>query len=188
MRSLDELLTTPELSSYRESLLEQLFCAELVQACWAASHPPVELSHAFVDLQGYDLVATCGAVTRHIQLKAVAGKAVHWDLHRALAAKPSGCCVLLLPSVAEGGRRIDLAYRSFGGEPGQPLEFPAGLRPPPHRRPNAAGQPAAEDPDNAERRGRINHLRVPQRYFSHRMDVFNLVTKLFGDAPGKHGR
>src|SRR4051794_37851447 len=97
--TLASLLSSFELSSYRESLLEQLFVADLVQGCWAAGLPPVELSHALVDFRGYDLVATCGSMTRHIQLKAVAGKAARWDLHRSLAEKPSGCCVLLRPKV-----------------------------------------------------------------------------------------
>lgn len=181
-RSLELLLKTPELSSYRESLLEQLFCADLVQACWTAGHPPVELSHAFVDFRGYDLVATCGAVTRHIQLKAVAGKAVHWDLHRDLALKPSACCVLLYPTVAKDASRIDLLYRFYGGKPGQPLAFSADLRPPPHRRPDAAGQPDAEGQADGARRGRLNHLRVPRAHFSPTVGVGELVTTLFGSA------
>ena len=184
-RSLEQLLTTPELSSYRESLLEQLFCAELVQACWAAGHLPVELSHAFVDFQGYDLVATCGAITRHIQLKAVAGKAARWDLHRALALKPSACCVLMYPTAADHARRIELGYRFFGGGPGQPLVFSADLKPPPHSRPDAAGQPVAEGSadDEPARRERVNHLRVPRARFSQPMDIAGLVTVLFGPPP-----
>lgn len=183
--SLAQLLTMPELSSYRESLLEQLFCAELVQGCWLAGHPPVELSHAFVDFRGYDLVATCGQHTRHIQLKAVAGRAVHWDLHRSLAQKPSACCVVLYPTVADGGHRIDLAYRIFGGGPGEPLVFSADLKPPPHRRPDAAGQLTPPEADEGTRRGRLNHLRVPRRWFSEAMDITALVDKLFGPPPAE---
>jgi hypothetical protein len=54
-------------STYRESLLEAIFVADLVQACAMASRPWVELARGFVDFQGYDLVATCGDITRHIQ-------------------------------------------------------------------------------------------------------------------------
>lgn len=179
-RSLMRLLTDPELSTYRESLLEQLFCADLIQGCWAAGQPPVELSHAFVDFQGYDIVATCGSVTRHIQLKAVAGKASRWDLHRNLANKPSACCVLLLPRVSSDRRRIDLEYRFFGEGPGRPITWDEKLKAPPHRRPDAAGQPDQED---GARRGRLNHLRVPIRLFSVPMRVSELVESLFGTAP-----
>src|SRR4051794_33676591 len=167
--SLNDLLMTPELASYRESLLEQLFCAELLQACWRAGHPPIELSHAFVDFQGYDLIATCGVVTRHIQLKAVAGKAVHWDLHRALELKASACCVLMYPTAPDGAAGISLGYRFFGGAPGEPLTFSADLKPPPHRRPDALGQPDADG--EGERRGRVNHLRVPRARFSEQTDI-----------------
>jgi hypothetical protein len=173
---LQQLLTTPELSSYRESLLEQLFCAELLQASWTAGHPPIELSHAFVDFQGYDLIATCGPITRHIQLKAVAGKAVHWDLHRALASKPSACCVLMYPSATEGASHISLAYRYFGATPDAPLVFDESLKPPPHPRPKAEGQPEIEGP----RRARLNHLRVPRARFSSLTDIDGLVALLFG--------
>ena len=179
-RALGRLLTDPELSSYRESLLEQLFCADLIQGCWAAGQPPVELSHAFVDFQGYDIIATCGLVTRHIQLKAVAGKAARWDLHRNLASKPSACCVLLLPRVTVDGQRIDLTYRSFGAGPGQPIVWGDDLRPPPHPRPDAAGQGNLLD---GARRSRLNHLRVPARKFTESMGIAELVPLLFGGAP-----
>lgn len=99
---LARLARSAELSSYRENLLEQILSVELIQACWLRDLPPLELAHALVDFSGYDLVASCGPVTRHIQLKATAGKIV---LHRALATKPSGCCVLLLPKVRAGDRR-----------------------------------------------------------------------------------
>ena len=66
---LQQLTKSAELSSYRENLLEQLLSVELLQACWLRGLPPLELARGFVDFSGYDLVASCGDVTRHIQLK-----------------------------------------------------------------------------------------------------------------------
>lgn len=81
---LGRLARSAELSSYRENLLEQILSVELIQACWLRDMPPLELAPDLVDFSGYDLVASCGAVTRHIQLNATAGKVV---LHRALRSE-----------------------------------------------------------------------------------------------------
>jgi hypothetical protein len=54
------LVGDPEVSSYRESLLEAIFVAELVQVCAIAKRPWVELVRGFVDFRGYDLIATAG--------------------------------------------------------------------------------------------------------------------------------
>src|SRR5438874_13241347 len=67
-RSLEDLVRSYELSSYRESLFAQLFVAELLQGCWIAGLKPVEIDRPAVDFQGYDLVATCAGVVRHTLL------------------------------------------------------------------------------------------------------------------------
>ena len=110
------LVRSFEQSSYRERLLEQIFCAELMQAAWTAGYGPIELSRGFVDASGYDLIVECGAVMRHVQLKATRGRVtLHVDLER----KPSACCILLVPSVVDD--RISMRYRLFGSAAGLPL-------------------------------------------------------------------
>jgi hypothetical protein len=174
---LQQLVKTAELSSYRENLLEQLLSVELIQACWLRDLPPLELAHAFVDFSGYDLVASCGGVTRHIQLKATAGKII---LHRALALKPSGCCVLLKPmatSQDETPPRITMTYRFLGGLPNEPLVIDAAWRP-------ARGTRYARTSEGEfARPERTNHVEVPRSAFGRALDVDGLVTALFGDAP-----
>jgi len=118
MADLNELLKDYKSSSYRENILEQIFCAELLQAAWCVGLPLVEIDRPFVDFRGYDLVASCGPITRHIQLKAT-NNAV--SVHEALASKPSGCVINLQPSVQGDPPRITFAYRFFGEKPGQPL-------------------------------------------------------------------
>lgn len=95
--SLDDLVRSFEYSSYRENLFEQIFCSELLQGCWRAGLGPIEIDRPFVDFQGYDLVATCGAIVRHIQLKGSRGGQL--AIHRRLAAKPSACVVNLASRV-----------------------------------------------------------------------------------------
>lgn len=92
-RSLWDLVRSFELSSYRENLFEQIFCSEFLQGCWLAGLPPIEIDRPFVDFQGYDLVATCAGITRHIQLKASRGGQI--AVHRNLGLKPSACVVNL---------------------------------------------------------------------------------------------
>lgn len=96
LERLAALARSHEESTYRESLLESIFVAELVQSCAMTGRPWVEIARGFVDFQGYDLVATCGRITRHIQLKSSKPGV---DLHRALADKPSGCCIITAPYV-----------------------------------------------------------------------------------------
>ena len=175
---LARLARSAELSSYRENLLEQILSVELIQACWLRALPPLELAHALVDFSGYDLVASCGSVTRHIQLKATAGKIV---LHRALATKPSGCCVLLLPKVraGDGGPpRIVLSYRFLGQLPNHPLVVDDSWRP---ARGTRYARTAAGDFQRPER---ANHVEVPKSAFGPIVDINGLAAALFGNETG----
>ncbi len=172
---LDRLARSAELSSYRENLLEQLLSVELIQACWLRELPPLELAHALVDFSGYDLVASCGPVTRHVQLKATAGKII---LHRALATKPSGCCVLMLPKVRadKPAPRIDLTFRFLGGKPNEPLVIHPSWR-------SARGTRYARTAEgDFARPERANHVEVPKTAFGAVVDINGLVDALFGSG------
>lgn len=170
LRRLQALAKSHEESTYRESLLEAIFVSELVQSCAMAGRPWVEIARAFVDFQGYDLVATCGSVTRHIQLKSSKPGV---DLHRALTEKPSACCVITVPYVDPGSRRISLDYLWFGGAPGSPFVFPPDARP-------------AKTARNVQRDGewmkveRKNHLRVGARHFEFLPSIDDVAGRLFG--------
>jgi len=176
-RPLDDLVSSFELSSYRENLFEQIFCSELLQGCWVAGLPPVEIDRPFVDFQGYDLVATCGRVTRHVQLKASRGGQL--SVHRNLALKPSACVVNLEASVPSGTERITFTYRFFGGLPGQRLNLEglASARKAFHTRQETGGFGKSERP---------NHVRVPHGRFSKPMGIVALARELFG-LPGEDG-
>ena len=117
-RSLAELHSSWELSSYRESVLEQLWCAEILQAAWIGGYPVIEISRPFVDFQGYDLEVSAGSITRHVQLKPTKGQI---SVHRALAEKPSACLINLRPAVV--GDRTAFTYDFFGSPPGEPLDL-----------------------------------------------------------------
>jgi len=170
-RSLDELVRSFELSSYRENLFEQIFCSELLQGCWVAGLPPVEIDRPFVDFQGYDLVATCGSVTRHIQLKASRGGQL--AVHRNLMLKPSACIVNLEASVTPGTNRITFAYRFYGSRPGERLDLD-GM--PPARKAFNTRQGTGE----FAKAQRPNHVRVLHSRFSKPMDIVGLAHELFG--------
>jgi hypothetical protein len=170
------LARSHEESAYRESLLESVFVTELVQSCAMESRPWVEIARAFVDFKGYDLVATCGRITRHIQLKSSKPPV---DLHRALAEKPSGCCVVTVPYVDPDARRIAFDYLWFGGAAGEPLTFPTDARP-------------AKTSTNRKRDGvfvkvdRKNHLRVGAAHFKLVPTIDELASLLFG-SPSSAG-
>ena len=168
MPPLAELVQSFTLSSYRENLFEQIFCTELLQGCWLAGLPPVEIDRPFVDFQGYDLVATCQQFTRHIQLKATRGRIA---VHRALAQKPSVCVVNL--EVERDDPRITFRYRYFGGPPGEAMfieGFPAA-----HKAINT--RDAAGEFRKAERE---QHVVIPAARFSRPMTIEDLAHALFG--------
>jgi hypothetical protein len=137
MPELSELLSDPTLSSYREQVLEQIFCSDLLQAAWRANLPPLEIDRPFVDRAGYDLVISAGSLTRHVQLKGVrvGGRKRTVPVQRALQDKPNPCVVLLMAEEVE--HRIVLSYRLFPA-PGQPFDF-ATFPTARHPRRNAAG-------------------------------------------------
>ncbi len=168
-RSLEDLIRSFELSSYRENLLEQIFCAELLQGWWQAGLPPVELDRPFVDFQGYDLVATCGSITRHMQLKATRGLVT---AHRALASKPSACVINLVPRVEGTPKRILFSYRFYGQTPGTPLDL--------------TGFKAARKTVNVRQAGgefakpeRLNHVVIPNSRFVSLESAVDLSRRLF---------
>ena len=171
-RSLDALARSFELSSYRENLFEQIFCSELLQGCWVAGLPPIEIDRPFVDFQGYDLVATCGTVTRHIQLKASRGGQL--AVHRNLTLKPSACIVNLEPEVVPDPERIVFTYRFYGSAPGEPLSLDglASAKKAFNTR-QASGEFAKAE--------RPNHVRIPHSKFTKSMDIVSLANALFGD-------
>ena len=167
--SLEGLVRSYELSSYRESLFAQLFVAELLQGCWIAGLKPVEIDRPAVDFQGYDLVATCAGVVRHIQLKATKGRV---SVHRALAQKPSACVINLEPSVAGSPPRIRLTYQFFGGSAGEALVLD-GLK-----AARKAFNTRSED-GTFEKAERPNHVIVPPARFQRVDDIEGVARLLF---------
>jgi hypothetical protein len=169
-RDLESFITSYELSSYRENLLEQIFCSELLQGCWTGGFPPVEIDRPFVDFQGYDLLVTCQGITRHIQLKATKGRV---SVHRALGSKASACVINLLPFVAGTPRRVHFSYLFWGAAPGEPLDL--------------RGLKAARKTINVRGRDgifakpeRTHHVEVPPSYFEALSGVEALASRLFG--------
>lgn len=101
-------------SVLREIILEHLFVGRLLQRCWQEDVYDVEVLRSEFDSGGYDLVVTRGAVTRHIQLKAlrVGGKRRHFDIGLRLAARPAGCVIgIVVDNDLEA-----LHYLWFGGQ------------------------------------------------------------------------
>lgn len=167
--ALEDLVRSYELSSYRESLFTQLFVTELLQGCWIAELKHVESDHPTVDFQGYDLVATCTGVVRHIQLKATRGRV---SVHRALEQKPSVCVINLEPSVAGSPPRIRFTYQFFGGPAGEALMLD-GLKPA-----RKAFNTRSED-GTFEKAERPNHVIVPQKKFQEVGDIEGVARLLF---------
>lgn len=170
VRPLQELITGFELSSYRENTFEQLFCSELLQAAWMQGLAPLEIDRPFVDFAGYDLVITCGAVSRHTQLKATVGRI---KIHSALAEKPSGCVVNLRPAVTGDPPRIRFWYDLFAALPGSRLDL-TGL-------PAARKAYNTRQPDGSFAKSeRLQHVVVPRSRFQKKLDVDELLQGLFG--------
>lgn len=168
-RSLTDLHSSYEFSSYRESVLEQLFCTEVAQAAWIAGYPVIEISRPFVDFQGYDLEMSAGLITRHVQLKATRGRIT---VHRALAEKPSACLINLRPTVV--GERTALSYDFFGGGPREQLDLD-GLK---AAKKNTNSR---QDDGSFAKNERPNHVVVPASRFKKGLDIDGLLGALLGE-------
>lgn len=157
-------------SSTREKILEHRFVAELTAELWRRGVFDFAVSHGEVDNSGYDLIVEACGVIRHIQLRAMqsAGKRRDFDLQTRLAAKPSGCAVLMLH------HPVTLAierWRLFAGRPGQALP-PLGERAVRHTKGDVAGH-------KAERPALRN---VPLASFDEVDGIGDLADRLFGRA------
>ncbi|MDQ6948835.1 MAG: hypothetical protein M3256_21895 [Actinomycetota bacterium] len=110
-------------SSSREALIEHVFVAEVLQEAWFAREQLLEVLRSEVDAAGYDVVFECGAIVRHVQLKAseLGGKTSRQTINIRLAEKPSGCVVWVVYKERVQDHRLDLSYLWFGGHPGEPL-------------------------------------------------------------------
>jgi hypothetical protein len=107
-------------SSAREKVLEHLFVGELLRWLWRKRIRDVEVLRSEVDSSGYDVVIDCNGFLRHIQLKSShkKAKAANQKINIKLAAKPSGCVVLVRfdPETMALG-----PFLWLGGHPGDPL-------------------------------------------------------------------
>ena len=106
-----------ERSSFRESMLEHVFIAELQQEAWFRYQTAIEILRPEVDDAGYDLVAEFKGSVRYIQLKGsrLDGKARSQNVNSGLSKKRGGCVVWL--RYKEGERRenrAELQYLFFG--------------------------------------------------------------------------
>lgn len=110
-------------SSSREALIEHVFVAEVLQEAWFAREQRVDVLRSEVDAAGYDVVFECGAIVRHVQLKAsdFEGKTSRQTINVRLADKPSGCVVWVVYRERVPDHRLDLTYLWFGGNPGERL-------------------------------------------------------------------
>ncbi len=108
-----------EHSSYREKLIEHLFVGELLKQSWLVHECGLEVAKPEVDNSGYDIIAECYGVVRHIQLKAshIYSSTTQQKLHIKLADKPSGCVVWILFDEDSLEFKEFLFYGDQAGEP-----------------------------------------------------------------------
>ena len=107
-------------SSFREKLIEHLLTGELLKRSWTRGDCSLEISRPEVDRTGYDRLAECRGVIRHIQLKSAyrGSTSASQKVHVALAQKPSGCVVW----VYFNEDTLELGpFLYFGGVPGDPI-------------------------------------------------------------------
>lgn len=150
-----------------EKILEHAFLAEIGRTLWNAGIHDFEVLHSEVDDGGYDLVIEACGIVRHIQLKTkiIGGKRARINVHSKLAAKPSGCVIIM---EYEPETLAIEAYRYFGGDAGNAMPD-LGDRAVKHSRANAQGIKAI----------RPNLRNVPQGWFDDICDAQELCSRLF---------
>jgi hypothetical protein len=156
-------------SSHREALLEHLFAGDVMKHLWKRGDWRLEILKPQVDDGGYDLVLEANSIIRHVQLKTSFrnSKVKSTTIHTALAAKPSGCVVLL----RFDQDTLDLGpFAFFGAPPGKPLPDISALKIARHTKGNALGVKTE----------RANIRRLPLSKFEKVDAIDQLVTRLFG--------
>lgn len=108
-----------EHSSYREKLIEHLFAGELLKLSWLEHECGLEIAKPEVDNSGYDIIAECFGIVRHIQLKAshTSSSTAQHKIHTKLADKPSGCMVWIIFDEETLEFKEFLFYGDQAGEP-----------------------------------------------------------------------
>jgi len=161
-------------SSYREMLIEHLFSGEVMRNVWLSGTRRLEILKPQVDDGGYDLVLEARGIVRHVQLKATyrGSKVRRFNVHTALAEKPSGCviCVLFEKETLDLG-----PFYWLGGLPGAKLPSLEALAIAKHTKGDATG-----------RKNERPAIRVaPISKFEKIDDFSNLVLRLFGPHTAK---
>jgi len=110
-------------SSALEHVLEHIFLSELLQEAWFLRGRVVDVLHTSVDAFGYDVALEMNGIVRHVQLKGrrKTGKTSSYKISQLLGERKSGCVVVMLWERNPETDRIDMAYRWFGGAPGEQL-------------------------------------------------------------------
>jgi hypothetical protein len=109
-------LAPPDMSHYRENLLEHVFIAEVLQERAFVRRQKVEVLRAEVDDGGYDRVFELGEIVRHVQLKTrFVGRTTRnknpLPINVRLEEHLGGCVVLMEWRVASDQSRAQLTYR-----------------------------------------------------------------------------
>ena len=159
-----------EHSSFREKLLEHLLVSEILRYLWLERVTVAEVLKPDVDNGGYDVVLSCGAVTRHVQLKSSFRDAStrSQSVNRRLSEKPSGCIVWVQFDPATLGLG---PFLWFGAPPGQSLPDLSAFPVAKHTKGNAQGIKLP----------RPNIRKVPRSAFSTVASIAELVQRLLGD-------
>lgn len=156
-------------SSYRQMLLEHLIAGEVMKHLRLEETLHLEILKPQVDDSGYDIVLEAGGIVRHVQLKASfeGAKVRSFYINLALAAKPSGCVVL----VKFDPGTLDLGPFGFvGGMPGEPLPDLSGFKTTKHTKADSTGT----------KKERPNLRSLPLSRFEMVDSIPELTIKLFG--------
>ncbi|MFC5678432.1 hypothetical protein [Aeromicrobium endophyticum] len=135
-RQIDEMSN----SSAFEKMIETAFLRDLLEQMWFGRSEIVDVMHSSLDAFGFDLVLETTSVLRHVQLKARrrGGRSARLNINTKLSERASGCVIWMEWAKAADRNSLEIDYRWFGGQPGQPLP-PLGDRVAKHAKANAQG-------------------------------------------------
>jgi hypothetical protein len=150
-------------SSYREKLIEHLFIGELMRLDWCANKCELELALPEVDA-GSDLIAECGGIIRHIQLKAarIGGSTPKQKINTSLEAKPSGCVIWIM--FDDDTMRLGPFYW-FGNAPGEPLPDLSDFKVAKHTKANSEGVKAERERIKVIPKGRFTMVETMEEIY-----------------------
>jgi hypothetical protein len=154
-------------SLYFEKLVEHRFISDIMTYCWHKKGVTLEIIHAEIDINGYDLIISYKNTNRYIQLKTtdIKSKTYNQNFNSLILNKENPCIIWILRSYDNNKNDYDFSYLFWGSDVKKSLPDIEKYKTAKQNKPNLSGK----------KEYRKNIKIIPKKDFI----KFNTIEKLF---------